>query len=256
MKKNYLFLILATMFLAVACSDSKKEAKSSSAVAEMEGSKVREGVCIWDKIALRDKPEEKGKWLTAINLGEKVTYLEETEIDESGTKPREYVKIKLIDGKEGWALKDFVIIDGLGAVFTADTEIYQRPDLLAKSGKSFSKMDIVAVISEKDDWLEVTGKRKDGNWIETGWIKAGNLSTKDVDVAVAVYARKAFEIKEKGKQQEEIRNIVDNQDFSSSVFISDLAEVITPVLQAEMKEDIEVYDDIDDHDYDDHMHDE
>lgn len=238
MKKHYLFLISASLFLFYACSDSKQNSSDETTeVVREEVTTVSEGVCIWDKIALRDKPEEKGKWLTSINLGEKVTYLDETKTDDSGNKPREYVKVQLIDGKEGWALKDFIVIDGKAAVLSEDTEIYQRPDLLAKSGKSFSKMDVVAITAEKDDWLEITGKRKEGNWIESGWIKAGNLSRQDVDIAVAVYAKKAFEIKEKSKQEEELKKIVDNQDFSESIFMADLNEVLAPPLQAELKDD-------------------
>jgi hypothetical protein len=236
MKKFYLLLALLTGLGMYSCgSDSKEKTPqtfSEGGISVDKETKVTEeeisGICIWDKVALRETPAEKGKWLTSINLGEEVVFLNETETDNSGAKPREYIKVQLQGGKEGWVIKDFVALNAKAAAFTEETDMYQRPDLLTKAGKAFSKMDVVAIASTQDDWLEVKGKRKNGTWIESGWVKSGNLTLKKVDIAVAVYTNKALQQKDEQKQKEEMQKIVDNQDLNSSIFITELLEFITP----------------------------
>jgi SH3-like domain-containing protein len=173
------------------------------------------------KVALRESPEEKGKYLTSVNLAEKVELLGEEKTDESASKKREYCKIKLMDGKEGWIVKDFIVAKAKPGVMVRDVDVYTRPDLLAKSNKTFKRMDIVAVSDIQSEWCKITGKRTGGTWIDEGWVKISDLSYDQKDIAVAMYGKQAL-VLAKDKQIEELIKIIDNSDFVGSVFIDDL----------------------------------
>lgn len=229
------YLLIACLF-ALTFTGCKSDKESGEASAEQEATlsseataNETEAVCIWDQISVRDLPSEKGKWLTSINLGEKVTYLGVKKVD--SVSERTYAKVRLSDGKEGWSLADFIIPEGRPAVFLHETEYYKRPDLMTKSGNSFLPMDIVAICSEQGDWVEVRGKRKDMTYLSSGWVKPENISTKEVDLAVAKYASAA--IKETDdKKLAALKEIVENADFSSSHFIADLRDEIATINQA------------------------
>jgi hypothetical protein len=219
MKKICYFLFIAATFVAFSCGNASVSVTTTDDKDSASGA-----VCIWDNISLKESPEEAGKWICAISIGEVVTYLDDSKEDNSGKKPVKYVKVKLKDGKEGWAMADFIILNSKPAAVTEDLEMYSRPDLLNKTGKSFMKMDIIAVKSEKDGFIEVTGKRKDGKWIESGWLKGKSVSYDAVDIAVAKFAGKALEIKDTKKREEAINEILKNSDFNNSVFISSLSQ--------------------------------
>ena len=190
-------------------------------------------VCIWDKVSLKESPSDKGKWLASLSLGEKCTYLDDSKEDNSGKKPVTYYKVKLQDNQEGWVQSDFVILKSKPAVFIKDAEIYSRPDLLTKTNKSFSIMDIVAVKSEQGEFVEVAGKRKAGKWIETGWIKPANVSYTDVDIAVAKYGSKALEISDRQKRNVALNEIINNSDYKSSVFVNTLFHMVDDSVSTE-----------------------
>lgn len=228
MKKIFLCLIVAYGFF---CCGSPSDKASSTDATSSDGSTSSEAlytICIWDKASVKETPEEKGKWLTSINLGEKVTSLDESQVDDASAKKREYIKIKLMDGKEGWVQKDFFVINAKAAALTSETDLYSRPDLLAKSNKTFKRMDVVAVSEEKDDWLKITGKRKEGTWIDEGYIKVKNVSYSDQDVAFAVFYKKALAITDPKKQIEELTKLVNNSDLSASQFVGDVQDMLNP----------------------------
>ena len=233
-----LFALLFLASLIFGCK-SGQESGTSSSTDSTENSTVSYAVCIWDKASLRDNPEEKGKWLASLSLGEKCTYLDEEKEDNSGTKPVKYYKLKLQDGKEGWVNSDLVVLNSTPAAFIQDADIYSRPDLLTKTGKSFSKMDIVAVISTQNDFVEVKGKRKDGKWIESGWVKPSNLSYKDVDIAVAKFACKALAIEDAAERTKAINDIIDNSDLQESVFIDQLKGIVNADQEMDMEMETE-----------------
>lgn len=190
-------------------------------------------VCIWDRASLKESPDEKGKWLESVSLGEKCEYLGETKEDNSGTKPVQYYKVRLQGGKEGWVQATLMALDSKPAALNQNAEVYSRPDLLTKTNKAFSKMDIVAVLKSEGDFIEITGKRKDGKWIETGWIKSSNVTYSDIDIAVAKFGGKALRIEDEAKKREAVKEILDNSDFSNSIFINDLYEAVNVAPQAE-----------------------
>jgi hypothetical protein len=235
MRKIFMLTMCASLLLMfVQCKGKKGAPGSEASNGDSTGTAEKYAVCIWDRASMKDAPDEKGKWLTSINLGEKCTYLDDSKEVTTGNKTVTYYKIKLQDGKEGWAQSDFVILESRPAVFVQTTDLYSRPDLLTKSSNTFSKMDIVAVKSTQSGFVEVKGKRKGGKWIESGWVKEANLSFEDVDIAVAKFAGKALEITDKAKRAEAINTIIGNADFKGSVFINELNGTLSSDL--EMKE--------------------
>ncbi len=257
-----LFLQNAAIILIVfcmSCSDknSKSDAESSSddsgifSSSENDDSagesKETAAVCVLDKLSVRDAPSKSGKYLTNISLGETVTFLGQSAID-STDQNKEYVQVRLLDGTSGWSLSSFIIPDSKTMVFVEDAEVYKRPDLLTKANKKYSAMDIVAVKQQEGDWMEVTGKRLEGKYIESGWVKNSNVSDKEEDIAVAKFAQAALAISNEDERVEAIRGIVDNSDLSGSVFISKLKTMLM-----EVETDVEEYDEpvMDDMDYSD-----
>jgi hypothetical protein len=211
-KLSFLLAALSAFFMASCGSSDTTGSKSSE--------NDQTAVCVWDNAPLKDSPEENGKWLCGISIGEAVTYLNDSKEVKTSKKTVQYIKVHLNDAKEGWVQSDFVIVKSKPAAVAEEATIYARPDLLNKSEKVFSKMDIVAVKSEKDDFIEVVGKRKGGKWIETGWIKSNTVTYAAVDIAVSKYANKALAISDKRKREEAVNQILTNSDLKSSIFIS------------------------------------
>jgi hypothetical protein len=213
MMKTNQFIALIALLTLVSCGGQGTQPGTNTKNA---------AVCVWDNVSLKDAPEEGGKWVSAISIGETVQYLKETVKDEAAKKPVTYIKVKLKDKKEGWVQSDFVILDSRAATIIEQTPIYSRPDLLNKTDKFFGEMDIVAVKAESNGFLEVVGKRTEGKWIETGWIKDGSVTYTDVDIAVAKFAKKALSIKDDAAMRKALAEITSNPDFQESIFISRL----------------------------------
>lgn len=218
MKRTRLLLALFISILAISCQNGGSNKGFSSK------SDDKQAVSVWDNVAIKDSPEESGKWLSSLSIGETVHYLGKTIKDENAKKPVSYYNIRLKDNKEGWVQSDFIVLSSKPAAFIDDTPVYSRPDLLNKTDKQFSSMDIVAVVSENNGFLEVTGKRKEGKWIETGWVKDMSVTYSDVDIAVAKFARKAMDIADKDKRATAIDDIIKNSDLKESIFISKLVK--------------------------------
>ncbi len=219
MRKIYLLLLLVLPLIAFACNRDKNKGKAA--------------VCITDNVALRAKPEKTGELITTISMGESGTYLGETKDDKTSGNVVNYVKIKLKDGKEGWALSNYVII-GLrpAAILEDNTVVFSRPNLLNKTAKTFSKMDIVAVKSEQDGFLEIEGKHRGLKSVQTGWIKNTAVTSADVDIAVATFANKALKINNSKKREEAFKEITQNPDLQGSIFLSDFVKNNEPPVEA------------------------
>ena len=253
-RKN-LLSISALSLLLLACGSQKNEqevtsneymeADSAIAVENAEVTTNEVGaVSIWDKVSVRAVPSGDGKWLTSVNLGETLTYLKEEATDD---KDKKYYKVRLNDGKEGWVRYEFVVPEAKPAVFAKDADIYSRPDLLTKTNKKFSKMDIIAVKQTQGDWVEITGKRSDGQWIETGWAKTNNISFEQVDIAMAKFAKPVMDMKMSDEKAEKLEEVLNNTDLNSSNFMADIKaaldeikfkEVEEPEMDEEMQEEV------------------
>lgn len=213
---------LAIIFIIVACGDQSKQ-KTEEEITPTVTKEVT-AVCIWDGASLRSEPSRKAKLLSTISLGEQVTWLGETAVD-STDKNREYYKIKLSDGKEGWTSSYLLVPKAKAAAITQKAFIYKRPNLITVLDDFFEPMNMVAVISEEDDWLEVVGNKKK----KKGWIKNRDISFNEVDVAVAILTTKALAEKDMEKQRERISAIVNNPAFVGSIFLPKLREMLGPV---------------------------
>ncbi|MBR11003.1 MAG: hypothetical protein CMP48_25400 [Rickettsiales bacterium] len=225
---NLTYVALALIF---ACSTSTNESTSDSEVTE-EVVEEKPAVCIWDNISVRETPTAKGKWLTSISLGESLTYLGLSAVD-SSDKNREYYKIQLNDGTEGWSVADFIIPEGKIGVFLEETFIYNRPDLLTKSDKMYERLDIIAVQNTQDDWQEIIGKRAEGKWIDRGWIKQGKLSFKAVDVAASKFLKDALSKENEEERLEALNMILDNPDLKESSILIDVQAAIDEMSASE-----------------------
>ncbi|MEO1054806.1 MAG: hypothetical protein AAFX87_29505 [Bacteroidota bacterium] len=242
----YLFIIVSSACF-MSCSGGEKASESTAEEAETEATPEEaeaEGatdeiaaVSIWENISVKETPVKNGKWITSVAKGESVVFLNETQID-SDDKDREYMKIRLKDGKEGWTRSDFIVANAKAAVFKNDAELYKRPDLLTKADKKFSKMDIVAVKQQQGDWLEIAGKRADGKWIDKGWIKQANLSYDEVDLAVAKSTIKAMAEDNEEKILEGLNAVLEDNDLSTSIFISDIQSLVDEMASEEALEEV------------------
>lgn len=201
-------------------SETKKTENTSS----KENDESGDAICLLDKLSVRETPTAKGKWITSMSLGEKVYFTGEKHID-SVTK-KDYFKVKLIDGKEGWSRAPFLAVNGKVGVITQKTSVYKRPDLLTKTENEFSPMDIIAVIGNQDDWVQVKGKRATGKYIEEVWVKSNNISDKQVDIATAKFAGIALTKPTMTDRIKALQEVVGNSDFAESSFIGIIQEKI------------------------------
>ncbi len=184
-------------------------------------------VCLWSAVSLRKEPKAKGKYITTLYLGENATFLgEKTEDDSNAKKPVEYIKVRLADGKEGWMASRFMAINGVSHVFTGNSKLYKRPDILASGKDEFDRLQYVVVLEEKDDWVRVKGIDKSVNWFRSGWVKKDKLTDNQVDVTVAILYARALGKKDTEKQVIALQEIVDNSDLASSMFISNVKSKI------------------------------
>jgi len=226
-------LLIFSVLLISSCGKGNKAADSDDPVEETPDAVLSQGEeapavsVYWSNLSLRDEPVKDGKYLTAVKLGEKMTYLGLTARDSANKT--DYIKVRLMDGKEGWAQSSLIVINGDPAVLIKDAEIYSRPDLLTKTDKAYSKMDVVAVIQSQGEWIEVKGKRKEGSWVESGWIKPINISYESVDIAVAVFTSNALAKKTAEEQIEGLEDIVKNSDLSTSELIPAVIEMLDQI---------------------------
>jgi len=171
-------------------------------------------VCIYDNASVISEPSKKdGKFISNISLGEKVFFLGENEVDENN-KNKKYVFIKMLDGKEGWIQAEFVAINAKPAVMIEKTDLYARPDLSTISKKRYEPMDIIAISSKKDDWLETIGKRA----AVKGWIKDKGYSESTTDIATALLVKRALAKSKSSERLTDLLNIYNNSNLAGSSF--------------------------------------
>lgn len=236
--RTLLVTILASTFL-FSCKGNKasnsKDANNES-TEQIENATTSENstpqansgsaICILDKLSIRDTPGKKGKWLASMSIGEQITFTGEKVLDSVSKK--DFSKVKLIDGKEGWTRSDFIVVGGKVGAMTEEAVVYKRPDLLTKTDKKYSPMDIIAVMTTQEDWIKVKGKRRTGKYVEESWIKSSNISESAVDIATAKYVTIALSKNDDTEKIKELREITNNSDLSGSKFI--------PLIEEQIKE--------------------
>ncbi|SEB73075.1 hypothetical protein SAMN04489761_1592 [Tenacibaculum sp. MAR_2009_124] len=247
MKKLYIAIMSVAVLFTSCKENAKNETKKEttetiSEAVKKEDAKSNDAICLLEKLSVRETPEAKGKWLTSMSLGEKIGLTGDETTDPKSKKV--YVKVRLVDGKEGWTPVRFLAVDGKVGALLEDATVYKRPDLLTKTDKKYSAMDIIAVTLTQDDWVKVKGKRSEGEYIEEGWIKTSNISENSVDIATAKYAALAVKKETMTDRIKALKEIIENSDLSSSTFIealkvkiSDYESRNTPIDEQDVKAD-------------------
>ncbi len=229
-------ICLATI---TACTDLKDSAAESDTGAEgaeqasdstalaVEQAEPATAVSVWKStVSVRVEPGANAKWVTSVSLGERFQYLGESRKVTTDDGERTWAKIQLLDGKEGWILQDFIMIGGQpAAVLKDNTPLYKRPDILTKSDKILGKFDVIGVKGE-GAFVEFKGMSAEDTWFTSGWIKSENINTNPVDVASAVYIRKALSLEDEDEQLKELQVIYNSSDFEGSYFLTDLEDMI------------------------------
>lgn len=225
-------LLTSILFLFSSCENIKNNgnAEENDSLSEENISNIEKEspvICLWSAVSLRETPTSKGKWITTIYLGEKGTYFGEKSTDSTdANKPIDYIKIKLIDGKEGWIAARFMAINAKSYVFEENSALYKRPDILSESKNEFKRMQYVVSLEEKEDWIKVKGIDASINWYREGWVKKNILTDDEIDIATAILTTKAITEKENNKKLEALNEILENTNLSSSQFLDDVDELI------------------------------
>lgn len=207
-----------------------EETAKTNETASTEGNSV----CVWDGVAVWTAPEVKErKWVASLPMGQKVSYAGKTEEIKVDKVTIPMHQVKLSDGKEGWVDGRMVIANAKAAAITHKITIYSRPELIAKTDNSFEPFDIVGIVAEKGEWVQVTGKRREGKWIETAWVKNNGLSQEEKDIAVGLFGNRALAIKDTKKRKEAIQKIVDDADLAGSAFANELTRILSDLSDGE-----------------------
>ncbi len=156
------------------------------------------GACLWEKLSVREKPADDAKYLTSINLGERIDVLGKYQVDEKSDKKNEYALIKLSDDSQGWVQRRFIAENAYPAAITNETYIYKRADPLTRTNDKFYQFDVVAILDRDDDqeWFKVKGKPRGGSWFKEGWIKADNFTLGKKDIAYSVLAAAGISVED------------------------------------------------------------
>jgi hypothetical protein len=241
--KTFLLIALISVFAYSCGGDSEKEedddSDSSAAADEIKNAPADEtAICIWSSLVVRETPSLKGKYKSTMNLGEKAIFLKETAVDSSQKKsPKEFIKIKLTDGSQGWVQSTFMAVGAKTYVLKDKTKLYKRPDILSAGKDEFEKMQFVVVTEDQGEWVKVKGKKTVDTWFKEGWIKTDRLVESEVDVTVAILAERAMLKETDEKKTEALKEIVENPDLNSSMFYSDVKAIydsyVNPEIPAE-----------------------
>ncbi len=239
-QKAHAALVFAlVLFTITACSNLKNGSEEGTQEAEganqeadttalvVEEAEPATAVSVWKStVSVRVEPGANAKWVTSVSLGERFQYLGESRKVTTDDGERTWAKIQLLDGKEGWILQDFIMIGGQpAAVLKDNTPLYKRPDILTKSDKILAKFDVIGIKGE-GAFVEFKGMSADDTWFTSGWIKSENINTNPVDVASAVYIRKALSLDDEDEQLQELKVIYNSSDFEGSYFLTDLEDMI------------------------------
>lgn len=196
-----------------------KEGQEQAAQTAQGQEQTAGAVCMYDGIALKQEPSKNAKWLASINLGEMVQWLGDSTVDTTD-KNRSYQKVRLSDGKSGWTISWGLAINAKLAAIRQNTVIYKRPDLVTGTDAKIPLMSPVAIMQEKDDWVEFIS---DGRRI-SGWLKKDALTTDPADIAVAVLAFK--KLGQAKNRIAAIREFIAASPYPESFFIKKLQEEV------------------------------
>lgn len=240
----FYFLLITAIFFGACKSSTEENTSETEATTEQVVVEKVEAVCVSNGTPLRAEPNKEGKYLSSLNLGETFLYLGESATDSNDTR-RKYYKVELSDGSVAWARTYGVKVDAKPAAITNNTPIYKRPDLVTKTDKELKVLEFIAIISEKEEWIEVVGEGSK----KSGWIMKQNITTNMEDVATATLASKEL-LKNGEIQQDKIIEFIEASPYQSSQFIAYLQNMLDAQVEEAVLESIEEYETTEDAIYD------
>lgn len=230
------FCVLLTV--ATGCKDKKKESASvintpattaiettTITVDDSQKKSPEQGiVCVYEKHYIKNKPSKDGKSFTSISKGETIQDLGEIVTDSAGNKPVVYYKIRLSDGKEGWAPAAGIRVNATAAVFIVSASVYSRPDPLTITDVKLQPMHFVAITERNDDWAKVV-------WIEgyipkEGWVKNNALTASKEDVATAILITRKLDAKDNIPLIDKMKSLIADAPYPGSRFIEELKKKV------------------------------
>lgn len=172
---------------------------------------------IWEGHSVRTGMGAGGEWVATVTFGEKLELLGETGTDEKSKK--EYTKVRLLDGKEGWVRSDMIHQGGTLAAITEEAQVYSRPGISNIKDEMLAPATLVVLIGKSEEFVEYTA-RNNGSNRSKGWLLGDQSYTTDQDdIAVAIMLSKAMAEKVPAKKQEKLQAIANNSKYAESPFI-------------------------------------
>ncbi len=207
---------------ATAKNESDPDASAQASAQKGDEQGPVEAVCIYQGAPVRESAGSDGDYVTSLNVGETFTFLNETEEGERGGETKNYSKVRLKGGDEGWVRSDMIVTNAKPAAVRKRTVIHERPTPMASTDKSFQAMDVVAVTDTQDSWVKAKGIRRGASWWDAGWVRPDALTQKEMDVAVSGLWKKAREEQDSTRRRKAIKQITENPSFTESVFVDSL----------------------------------
>jgi hypothetical protein len=225
----------ALLIVTTGCKDKKKEnapVVSNTTTTDVATTKddtpknaSEQGiVCVYEKHYIKDKPSKDGKSFTSISKGETIQDLGESVTDNSDKKPVVYYKIRLSDGKEGWAAASGIRVNATAAVFTVVASVYSRPDPLTITDVKKQPMNFVAITERNDDWVKVSWT--EGYTPKEGWVKSNALTTSKEEVATAILITRKLDTKDNIPVVDKMKSLITDAPYPGSIFIEELKKKV------------------------------
>jgi hypothetical protein len=215
MKITFCFYAAFVLMTFAGCSTqsvSDQTATSGNpATPATEGRPV--SIVIWNEVGVRATPEEKGKYVTSVYLGELLQLPGDTASEVSGSKLNHYHKVVLSDGKSGWVRDEFIAVDVYPAAVIKESPIYKRPDLVAISDKVLMPMDFAVAKKSSGEWTEVKAKKAGDKWYTSGYVKTNTLSFAPIDVQFVTLRRRVAE-----ETKADLKQILETQLADENIF--------------------------------------
>ncbi|MDX2248366.1 MAG: hypothetical protein SF052_16400 [Bacteroidia bacterium] len=236
---GYLLIGLGFYLALISCQGNSISENSSPGLSEdivVDTTEIpleKVAICVWDVAGLRVEPgnkqytkDKKNNYVESVYYGEKVEMLGE-EIEIEGEN-RNYMKIRLQDGQEGW-VHDYVFEKNATlAAVVQEAELYRRPDIMTLRDDKIELGEIVVTMERQGDWIHVSGREKR----KKGWIKTGdNLSFNTRDVKLALLYYKALQEKTETTQKTRLNEILNDKSFSGSVLLDLIRSKVEPTPQ-------------------------
>ncbi len=200
-------------------TSSAKEITSNEVASEDQKNEQQTVVALWNA-SIKEEGKQSGKWKASYKYGETLTLLGEESVEGNRT----FIKVRTVEGKEGWTNDYLVAKDAKYAVITKNVIIYTKPTPIGVSKDKLKAGDFVAIYNEDmNGYHEFHGKEKKIK----GWIKKG-YSFDETDIEVAHFRQHILNETDEERKQLLLQELEDNSDYQSSPFYSLILEENEP----------------------------